>query len=98
MNKIELAKEVAGRMSLPVTLSLKFIDTMCDILGETIGKNESVLLQNFGHFQPWQQNERSGRNPRTGVVFPIPKRVSVKFKPGKGLLENLNREEKGTDI
>ena len=48
MNKIELAKEIAGRMSLPVTMSIKFIDTICDVLGETIGKNESVLLQNFG--------------------------------------------------
>lgn len=98
MNKIELAKEIAERMSLPVTVSLKFIDTMCDILGETIGRNDSVLLQNFGHFQPWQQNERSGRNPRTGVTCPIRKRLSVKFKPGKGLLENLNDNEKRVGI
>lgn len=98
MNKIELAKEIAGRMSLPVTMSIKFIDTICDVLGETIGKNESVLLQNFGHFQPWQQSERSGRNPRTGVVCPIRKRMSVKFKPGKGFLTKLNENEKGAGI
>lgn len=98
MNKIELAKEIAGRMSLPVTVSVKFIDTICDILGETIGKNDSVLLQNFGRFQPWQQVERSGRNPRTGVVCPIRKRMSVKFKPGKGLLEKINDKENGTGI
>ena len=57
-----------------------------------------MLLQNFGHFQPWQQKERFGRNPRTGVECPIRKRVSVKFKPGKGLLELLNEKHEDTDI
>lgn len=91
MNKIELAKEIAGRMSITVTESLRFIDTMCAVVGESIEKNETVLIQNFGHYQPWQQGERSGRNPRTGVECSIPQRVSVKFKPGKGLLEKLNK-------
>lgn len=98
MNKSELAKEIAGRMSTTVTESLKFVEAFCAIVGESVAKEESVIIQNFGHFEPWKQHERSGRNPRTGVSCPIPERLSIKFKPGKGLLEKLNGEEKGKKL
>lgn len=91
MNKKELAVEIAGRMSVTVIEALRFLDTMMDVVGESVSGKESVLLQNFGHFMPWEQTERLGRNPKTGVSCPIRKRMSVKFKPGKGLIEKLNR-------
>lgn len=90
MNKIELAKEIASRMSITVTMTLQFLDTMSDVVGETLSHNETVLLQNFGHFMPWEQSERMGRNPRTGEECVIAKRWSAKFKPGKGLIDTLN--------
>ena len=92
MNKIELAKEVASRMSVTVTQALCFIDTMNDVICESITHDESVIIQNFGHYMPWQQAERMGRNPRSGQECKIPKRVSVKFKPGKGLIEKINEK------
>ncbi|MCD8266997.1 MAG: HU family DNA-binding protein [Parabacteroides sp.] len=90
MNKNELAKEIASRMSTTVTETLDFIDTMNEVISESITRDESVLIQNFGHYMPWQQVERMGRNPRNGRSCPIPARVSVKFKPGKGLLDKIN--------
>lgn len=90
MNKIELAKEIASRMSITVTKALQFLNTMNDVVGETISRNESVMLQNFGQYMPWEQTERLGRNPRTGKECMITKRRSVKFKPGKGLINTLN--------
>ena len=98
MNKNDLAREIASRMSVTVTMASQLVDTLCAVVGESIRKDESVLLQNFGHFQPWQQKERFGRNPRTGVECPIRKRVSVKFKPGTGLLELFNEKHEDTDI
>ena len=85
MNKNDLAREIASRMSVTVTMASQLVDTLCAVVGESIRKDESVLLQNFGHFQPWQQKERFGRNPR-------------KFKRGKGLLELLNEKHEDTDI
>ena len=92
MNKKELAKEVARRMSTTVTQTLCFIDTMNDVICESITRDESVLIQNFGHYTPWQQTERLGRNPKSGQECAIPKRVSVKFKPGKGLIAKINEK------
>lgn len=90
MNKNELAKEIASRMSVTVTETLRFIDTMNGVISDTITRDESVLIQNFGHYTSWKQVERMGRNPKTGRDCMIPKRVSIKFKPGKGLLDKLN--------
>lgn len=92
MNKIELAKAIASRMSVTVTQTLCFIDTMNEVISDSITHDEPVLIQNFGHYTPWKQAERIGRNPRTGKVCPIRQRVSVKFKPGKGLIEKINKE------
>lgn len=94
MNKNELAKEIASRMSTSVTETLQFLDTMNEVVSETISRNESVMLQNFGHYLPWNQPERLGRNPRTGVECKIRSRRSVKFKPGKGLINALNNSQK----
>lgn len=92
MNKIELAKEVASRLSMTVTQALCFIDTMNDVICESLTHDESVILQNFGHYIPWKQVERLGRNPRSGQECMIPKRISVKFKPGKGLIGKINQK------
>lgn len=92
MNKKELAKEVASRTSMTVVETLRLIDTMNEVISESIGRDESVLLQNFGHFTPWRQAGRMGRNPRTGEKYMIEERTSVKFKPGKGLINTLNKK------
>ena len=92
MNKIELAKEIASRMSTTVTEALRFIDTMDEVISESIAHDESVIIQNFGHYMPWQQTQRVGRNPRSGQECTIPERTSVKFKPGKGLIEKINKK------
>ena len=90
MNKNELAKKIASRMSVTVVETLRFIDTMSEVIGESIVHEDSVLIQDFGRYMPWNQAERLGRNPRSGVECTIPKRVSVKFKPGKGLIDKIN--------
>lgn len=91
MNKIELARVIAGRMSMTVVDTLRFIDTMNEVISDSITRDESVILQNFGHYVPWYQVERMGRNPRTGQDYMIRRRVSVKFKPGKRLIEKINK-------
>ena len=44
----------------------------------------------FGTLSAWEQTERIGRNPKNGVAYMIRARKSVKFKPGKLLLKQLN--------
>lgn len=91
MNKNDLAKEIASRMSITVIETQRFLNTMNEVISEAIARDESVMLQNFGHYLPWEQTERAGRNPQTGKECMIRRRISVKFKPGKGLLNKINK-------
>lgn len=93
MNKYELAKEIAGRMSTTVTEALRFIEIMNEVVGDSIVRSESVKIQNFGCYMPWKQSERMGRNPKTGERCPIRPRVTVKFKAGKGLIDKINGDQ-----
>lgn len=90
MNKTTLAQQVAGKMSVTQRDSLRFINTLQEIVADELQRNGGVMLQGFGSFSPWEQTERTGRNPRTGVTCTIRPRISVKFKPGKDLLKILN--------
>ena len=67
---------------------------------ERLSKSDSLILQGFGTFHPWSQTAREGRNPRTGETCLIRPRRSVKFKPGKMLLQKLNNtdEQIKTDL
>ena len=90
MNKAELVNELAVKMNITQEQSRKFVNVFQEVLTEAVKQNVPVMLQGFGSFTSWKQNEREGRNPRTGISCMIPARTSVKFKPGKFLLEELN--------
>lgn len=90
MNKADLVNQLAEKMQITQSQSRQFLNTFQEVLAEAIKRNSPVMLQDFGTFTPWVQTEREGRNPRTGITCVIPARTSVKFKPGKFLLKDLN--------
>ncbi|MCD8268205.1 MAG: HU family DNA-binding protein [Parabacteroides sp.] len=90
MNKQEFAASLSEKMKIPQSEALRFIHAMQEIISEELDRDGVLLLQGFGTFSPWKQVARAGRNPKTGVPCVIPPRTSVKFKPGKHLLDKLN--------
>ncbi len=59
------------------------------ICGLSTGKN--VELRNFGIFETKICEEKKVRNPNTPTEkVTIPRRVKVKFKPGKALKDKIN--------
>ena len=94
MNKTEIVNDLAERLSLPKTECYRFLQAWQTLMTERLSKSDSLILQGFGTFHPWSQTAREGRNPRTGETCLIRPRRSVKFKPGKMLLQKLNNTEK----
>lgn len=90
MNKKDLISALAVKMNVTRQQSCEFINSFQEVLADTLKQNSSVMLQGFGTFSAWKQKKREGRNPRTGVTCMIAPRKSVKFKPGKFLLRDLN--------
>lgn len=92
MNKTDMVKELSSRLGCTQTECLHMINTWQDVITDNLAQRDKVMLQGFGTFTCWQQTERLGRNPRTGTPSMIPPRISVKFKPGKFLLQGLNKK------
>lgn len=90
MNKSDLAKCLAEKMSVSQRLSTHFLDALQEVIADELCQNGTIMLKGFGNFAPWEQAERLGRNPRNGASCTITARISVKFKPGKELLRQLN--------
>lgn len=97
MTRRELIKCMAEKMSITQSSSALFLKTFQDVLLENIQQNEQVMLQGFGAFTPWEQTARPGRNPRNGADCIIRARLSMKFKPGRELLKQLNVKDKHMD-
>lgn len=90
MNKAELIDAIAQRTGTQKLKAKQMLDAYIDIVTETMSKNEEIVLVGFGTIQPHPQTERLARNPKTGIPVMIPARTTVKFKPGKYLLNAIN--------
>lgn len=82
MNKADLIDQVASRTGLTkVSVAATIEATMLTVI-ETVAQSESVTLSGFGTFEPKERQARTGRNPRTGDLVPIPPRTVPVFRPG----------------
>lgn len=87
-----MVKELSSRLDCTQSECLHIINTWQEIISDNLSQGNNIVLQGFGSFTYWQQTERLARNPRTGTPCMISSRVSVKFKPGKFLLQCLNKK------
>ena len=87
MNKAELIEALADKTGLQKQEAKKVLDAYIEIVTERMSENEEI---GFGTLIPRPQTQRLARNPKTGTPVMIPARTTVKFKPGKFLLEAMN--------
>lgn len=91
MNKAELIEALADKTGLHKQDAKKALDAYIEIVTEQMTKKEEIILIGFGSLTPRPQSERLARNPKTGEPVMIKPRTTVKFKPGKFLLEAMNK-------
>ncbi|MDL2256111.1 HU family DNA-binding protein [Parabacteroides sp. OttesenSCG-928-K15] len=92
MNKAELIEAMAKKANLSKTDAKKALETYMEIVTECMTKREEIVLIGFGTLIPRPQSSRLARNPKTGTPVMIKPRTTVKFKPGKFLLEAMNQK------
>lgn len=92
MNRTILIKNIAKRLSIKEKEAQAFVTVWEEELGKSLMEEDSISLMGFGTFSLWKQVGRPGRNPRKNTLFMIQPRNSVKFKPGKDLLDYLNNK------
>jgi integration host factor subunit beta len=70
----------------------KIVDVIFDEIITSLARGKRIELRGFGTFSVKFHKARTGRNPRTGALVPVPKRAHPRFKTAKEMKERLNRQ------
>jgi len=90
MNKAELIDAVADAADISKAAAARSVDTVLEVITESLKTGNSVTLVGFGTFSSRRREARTGRNPRTGEPIQIKASNLAVFKAGKGLKDALN--------
>jgi nucleoid DNA-binding protein len=82
MTKKDIILKVSDETNLKQTDVKRIVQKTFDYMVESLVRGEKIELRNFGVFKIKERKSRTGRNPRTGQVVPVPSRKVVVFKPG----------------
>ncbi len=97
MTKQDIINHVSNQASLPRAKAEEAVETVIDLIKESLSQGEAVILRRFGTFQVKQKNKRVGRNPKTGEEAEISARKVVRFKSGKHFKSAVNLDDKVED-
>jgi DNA-binding protein HU-beta len=94
MNKAELIDAVAKEAKMSKKDATTAVDTVVNIVTNTLKKGEKVTLVGFGTWEVRKRKARKGVNPRTGESIKIPASKVVSFKPGAAVKEAVAPKKK----
>ena len=83
MIKLDIAHKVAEALSIKDQDAMKIVNEVIDAIRESVIEHKRLEIRNFGVFEVKERKPKIGRNPKTKVEYPIPRRFVVTFKPGK---------------
>ena len=91
MTKAEIIERVyEGVEGINKKQAAEYVETMLNLLKETLVSGEMVKISGLGNFVVRQKYPRLGRNPITGEPLSIPERRVVNFKPSAILKNAMN--------
>lgn len=96
LTRADLSEAVYQAVGLSRTESSELVESVLDMVSDSLVRGENVKLSSFGSFQVRSKSQRIGRNPKTGEEVPIlPRRVLV-FKPSNVLKAKINKSMVGS--
>ena len=93
LTKADLTDFIYNRLDFPKHKSAHLVETLLEIIKESLGNGEDVLISGFGKFCVNEKKERRGRNPQSGEDMTLRSRRVVTFRCSGVLRDRIN--EKG---
>lgn len=90
MTKAEIVEKVHNRTGFSKKESSEVVESILNILKETLEQGNQVKLSGFGNFVIRPKGVRKGRNPKTGEEMEISARKVLTFKPSQKLKDHIN--------
>jgi len=93
LTKADLTDFIYNRLDFPKQKSAHLVETLLEIIKESLGNGEDVLISGFGKFCVNEKKERRGRNPQTGEDMMLRLRRVVTFRCSGVLRDRINEKE-----
>lgn len=90
LTKAHLIDTIYNRVDLPKAKSTRVIESLLEIIKETLANGEDVLISGFGKFCVKEKGKRRGRNPQSGDDLMLGERRVVTFRCSGVLREKMN--------
>jgi integration host factor subunit alpha len=91
ITKAHLTDSIHNQLDLPQNKSVQVLESILEIIKETLENGEDVMITGFGKFYVKEKKKRRGRNPATGKDLMLGSRRVVGFKCSGKLKERMNR-------
>ena len=93
MNKAELINRIAEKIGVSKKQSEDMLESMLDIITNSLKEGEEVTLTGFGTFSAKERSARGGVNPQNpSERIQVPAVTVPKFKSGKTLKDALKNK------
>ena len=89
--KETLRERLMEGMGLEKKAADEALGTLLEILKDTLGSGEDIMISGFGKFSVNEKAARKGRNPATNSAMMLPPRRVVTFRCAGRLKDRMNR-------
>jgi len=90
LTKVQIVEEIRHQNGFSRKKSMETVETMLEIIKESLASGEDVLISGFGKFCVKEKRERKGRNPATGDAMMLAPRKVVTFNCSGKLRKRIN--------
>lgn len=90
ITRAHLTDSVHNRLDLPKAKCANLVESVFDIMKNTLENGEDILVSGFGKFCIKGKRDRRGKNPWTGEEMMLGSRRIVTFKCSGALKDRLN--------
>lgn len=91
MTSQELVAALAKRVELTQKETADILESFISLFNSNLEQGNSINIQGFGMFETKKKNERISVNPVSKKKYLIPPKISVSFKPGQTIKDNLKK-------
>jgi len=93
LTKQTIIQKISTENNLSLTEAKDTLETLLEIMKETLASGEDIMISGFGKFQVNEKAPRKGRNPATGWEMMLDGRRTVTFGCSGGLRDRINGDK-----
>ena len=93
MTNQELITALAKRLGWTQRQTSEVLEATVSIINTNLEDGKSVNIQGFGLFETKKKGERISVNPVSKQRFLVPPKISLAFRPGQTIKDNLKKLE-----